>query len=76
MSQLLAGGFRDTSRLAGSDVTMMLDILLTNRHEVLKAVDNFRGQIDAVRRVLETADGETVRAALSAIRTERLRMLP
>ena len=28
---LAASGFRDTSRLAASDVTMMLDILLTNR---------------------------------------------
>ncbi len=27
--QILASGFRDTSRVAGSDVTMMLDILLT-----------------------------------------------
>jgi len=76
LCRLLASGFRDTSRLAGSDVTMMLDILLTNRHEVLKAVDNFRGQIDAIRRILETADGEAVHAALSAIRADRLRMLP
>lgn len=74
--QLLASGFRDTSRLASSDVTMMLDILLTNRHEVLNAVDNFQGQIDAMRHVLETADGEAMRAALSAIRADRLRMLP
>ena len=74
--RLLASGFRDTSRLAGSDVTMMLDILLTNRLEVLKAVDSFRSLIDAMRRLLETADGEAVRAALSAIRTERVRMLP
>jgi prephenate dehydrogenase len=29
---LAASGFRDTSRVAASDVDMMLDILLTNRH--------------------------------------------
>jgi prephenate dehydrogenase len=31
---LAASGFRDTSRLAASDVTMMLDILLTNRDNI------------------------------------------
>jgi len=36
--KIVAGGFRDTSRVAGSDVTMMVDILLTNRREVIKAV--------------------------------------
>jgi prephenate dehydrogenase len=76
VGRLLASGFRDTSRLAGSDVAMMLDILLTNRLEILKAVDSFQAQLDAMRRVLETADGEAVRAALSAIRAGRLRMLP
>ena len=35
---IVAGGFRDTSRVAGSDVTMMLDILLTNRAHVLDAL--------------------------------------
>lgn len=31
---LAAGGFRDTSRLAASETTMMLDILMTNRENV------------------------------------------
>ena len=35
---LAASGFRDTSRLAASDVTMMLDILKSNRAEVLDGV--------------------------------------
>jgi prephenate dehydrogenase len=39
-----ASGFRDTSRLAASDVTMMLDILLTNRGAVLEAL----GTCDAI----------------------------
>ena len=29
--KIVAGGYRDTSRVAGSDVTMMVDILMTNQ---------------------------------------------
>jgi len=43
--EIVAGGFRDTSRLAGSDVTMMVDILLTNREEVLKALEVCQTQL-------------------------------
>ncbi len=32
---VMAGGYRDTSRVAASDVTMWLDILLTNRAAIL-----------------------------------------
>ena len=37
LGRAMAGGYRDTSRVAGSDVTMMMDILLTNQQEVDKA---------------------------------------
>ena len=36
---LAASGFRDTTRVAASDVDMMLDILLTNREAVLDWLD-------------------------------------
>lgn len=72
--EILASGFRDTSRLAGSDATMMVDILVTNREEVLKAVRACQAELgDLVRRV-ESGDGETLRARLAGIRAERARM--
>ena len=74
--EIVAGGFRDTSRVAGSDVTMMTDILLTNRKEVLKALDAYRAQLRDLTRLVEAADEEDLRTALSAIREERLRMFP
>lgn len=74
--EVVAGGFRDTSRLAGSDVTMMLDILLTNREEVLKAVDTFQMKLRDLAYLIDAADEEALRNALGAIRTERLRMFP
>ena len=74
--EIVAGGFRDTSRVAGSDVRMMLDILLTNREEVLKAMDTFQAKLRDLARLVDAADEEALRTALSAIRQERLRMFP
>jgi len=74
--RIVAGGYRDTTRVAGSDVTMMTDILLTNQEPVLGAIETFQEQIDQLRRLLEQGDEEALRSALEAIRDERLRMYP
>ncbi len=74
--EIVAGGFRDTSRVAGSDVTMMLDILLTNRAEVLGAVEVFQGQLREMAGLIESADEDALRTRLDAIRAERLGMFP
>jgi prephenate dehydrogenase len=74
--KIVAGGYRDTTRVAGSDVTMMTDILLTNREPVLGAIETFQEQIDRLRRMLQAGDDEAMRSALKAIRNERLRMYP
>jgi prephenate dehydrogenase len=40
--QVTASGFRDSSRLAGSDWAMMLDILMTNRENILSELEKYR----------------------------------
>lgn len=74
--KIVAGGFRDTTRVAGSDVTMMTDILLTNRGEVVKALDVFKSEIVRLSRLVENGDGERIRTALREIRQKRLEMYP
>jgi prephenate dehydrogenase len=74
--EIVAGGFRDTSRVAGSDVTMMLDILMTNQEEVLKAVATCQAQLDNLARLVGNGDGDALRNALSTIRETRLDMFP
>ncbi len=74
--EIVAGGFRDTSRVAGSEVTMMLDILMTNRKEVLKAVATCQAQLGALAGLVEAGDEDGLRAALSTIREIRLEMFP
>lgn len=70
--RLAAGGFRDTSRLAGSDITMMGDTLLTNRQAVLDTLHVFRAQLDILESFLQTADEKALRGILESARQARL----
>jgi prephenate dehydrogenase len=74
--KIVAGGFRDTSRVAGSDVNMMTDILLTNSEEVLKALRVFQGYVRRLARVVERGEEEDIHAMLGKIRQTRLEMFP
>ncbi|MBL7198637.1 MAG: prephenate dehydrogenase [Anaerolineae bacterium] len=74
--KIVAGGYRDTSRVSGSDVTMMTDILLTNQEKVIKAMEVCIAQMRDLSRLLESGDEEALRARLSAIREMRKEMFP
>ena len=52
VAPLIGPGFQSTSRLAASDVTMMLDILATNRPQVLEALARYRATITAIETAL------------------------
>ncbi len=64
--QVTASGFRDTSRVAASDVTMMLDILLTNGDAVTNAIRDFQFSLDQLTALLERRDEAGLRAYLAA----------
>jgi prephenate dehydrogenase len=68
---LAASGFRDTSRLAASEVSMMLDTLLTNRPAVLDSLRRYRAELDDLARLLEAGDEPALRAWLTAARERR-----
>lgn len=59
--QVAAGGFRDTSRVAASDVTMMLDILLTNRQAVDQLIDQARQRLDDFAAAIAAGDEASLR---------------
>lgn len=73
--ELAASGFRDTSRLAASDVTMMLDILLTNRAAVGETLSRFADQLNAIAHLLEADDEQTLKFKLqtSNLKVQRLK---
>ena len=64
--EVMAGGFRDTSRVAASDVTMWLDILLTNAEPVLAAIRDVQFALDQLTALLERRDEAGLRALLGA----------
>jgi prephenate dehydrogenase len=69
--ELAASGFRDTSRLAASELTMMLDILLTNRQTVAEMLRRARGQLESMAALLEAGDEAALRELLGAAQARR-----
>lgn len=69
--QLAASGFRDTSRLAGSDIDMMVDILLTNRQRVAGPAREAAQRLLELATMIETDDEVALRAALTAAQSIR-----
>ncbi len=69
-----ASGFRDTSRLAASDLTMMLDIILTNRESILDALKSYRVEMDALTALVESGDEQALRAGLTVSQQKRAQM--
>jgi prephenate dehydrogenase len=69
--ELAASGLRDTSRLAVSDVTMMLDILLTNRQAVREMLSRLAHQLSAIAHLLEANDEEELRSLMEQVRRRR-----
>jgi prephenate dehydrogenase len=74
--KLAASGFRDTSRVAASDVTMMLDILLTNQLAVGEALRRAGAHLTNLSNLLDTGDEEGLRALLLAAHDQRVPMFP
>ena len=64
--RVAASGFRDTTRIAASDVSMMLDILMTNADAVLGSVRDFQFTLDQFAAMLERRDEAGLRAYLEA----------
>lgn len=69
--ELAAGGFRDTTRLAASDVTMMGDILSTNTKAVATLLAQFRMQLAMLEIMLISGDDQRLTESLKPIRLAR-----
>lgn len=55
-----AGGFRDLTRIAGSDPVMWRDICLTNAPAILESLDAFRADLDELTRAIAAGDGPRI----------------
>jgi cyclohexadieny/prephenate dehydrogenase len=66
--QFSAGGFRDFTRIAGSDPMMWRDIFLQNRASVLEALSEYCAALTELRRSIVDEDGERLLSQLTRIK--------
>jgi len=66
-----ASGFRDSTRLAGSDPEMWRDIFLTNRQGILRVIDDFDRSLLSLRQLVDAGDGAGLEAFFTAAKKKR-----
>jgi len=73
----LAGpGFRDFTRIAASDPSIWRDILISNREEVLRQSEQFRGALGVLENVLRNCQGESLEALIRGVSQVRANWRP
>jgi len=70
-----AGGFRDFTRIAGSNPALWRDIFLANKGPVLKVLRQFVADIDACAVAIENGDGATLEKLFSTSRSTRRKVI-
>ncbi|HNU06022.1 MAG TPA: prephenate dehydrogenase/arogenate dehydrogenase family protein [Anaerolineae bacterium] len=73
--RLAASGFRSTTRLAGSDPTMMADILLSNRDAVLVQLHHLQAHLAQVAALLTASDAAGLHELAASARAARSQFL-
>lgn len=66
-----AGGFRDFTRIAGSDPIMWHDIFMANRQSVLKVMDQYLDELHLLRNAVAHADGEYMKTVFKNAKESR-----
>lgn len=66
-----AGGFRDFTRIASSSPEMWRDIALCNRRALLGKIDDLQAELKALRRAVESGDGDYLLHEFSEARDAR-----
>jgi len=69
--KVAASGFRDTSRLAASDLTMMIDILLTNQEAILEALKEYQAELEILKVMVKEGNETKLREVLTPIQQKR-----
>ena len=67
----MAGGFRDTTRIASSDSEIWTDILLNNQTEVLSACLHYKEQLIEFEEALNKKDSERLRKLIEGAKKTR-----
>jgi len=71
---MAAPGFRDSTRLAASNVTVMLDILMSNAPAVLESLARVQASLGELAALIEQGDEMKLRSILEASQSRRAGM--
>lgn len=66
-----AGGLKDATRIAASDPLLWSDILLTNRDNLLKAINSFEHSLKKIKSAVKANDAKSLRKILSQSKIKR-----
>jgi prephenate dehydrogenase len=72
---MIGPGFRSASRLAVTPVEIMLDVLQTNRDNLLEGLSHLRNQLDLVQTLLENENYTQLAAVLTGAAHQRRALL-
>lgn len=72
---MVGPGYRSTTRVASSPASVMLDILLTNRENVLESLAGFRSQIDNLESLLRDEKRQELQSSLDSNAAHQQRLL-
>ena len=69
--EMFSTGFKDTTRIALSDATLWADIFMTNRDNLLKAIDAFREIFSSIERLIKDDQYDGLKNKLEDLKRKR-----
>ncbi len=74
MRRFVAGGFKDTTRIASSDPQMWRDIFSMNKERLIESINTFERSLSELKQMVEKNNFDGLKARLDKIRSTRLKM--
>jgi prephenate dehydrogenase len=66
-----ASGFRDTTRIAATNVIMARDIYLTNQNEVIRLIEKFEAALSRLKTLIREGNPDKLAAELERAKNLR-----
>ena len=63
---LIGTGLRSTARLAGTPTSMMVDVLETNRENILESIKQYRAKLDEIENAVRSGDRSRLKVLLDS----------
>jgi prephenate dehydrogenase len=75
VANFVGPGFRDASRLAGTPSSMMLGVVLSNRENILAALERLQDELALLTSAIAENDIETIRSSLNTSQMEYAKLV-